>query len=101
MLTTYYAGEYFDYVEDFLSGKMGHSHFEGGSQVLQRGFLPRRAALRASLACLLLATGVGLILQIGYKTGPWTIPLGVLDMISGFFYSAKPFRWVQRGWGEL
>ncbi len=101
MLATYYAGEYWDHVEDSLSGKMDHSHFAGGSQVLQRGFLPRHAALRASLACLLLAAGVGLLLQMGYKTGPLTIPLGVLGMIGGFFYSAKPLRWVQRGWGEL
>jgi len=44
---------------------------------------------------------IGLILQFYYKTGPWTIPLGVIGMITGFFYSTPPPRWVKRGIGEL
>ncbi len=100
MLATYYAGEYWDYVEDSLSARWGPSRFAGGSQVLQRGLLPRHAALWASLASLLLAGGVGLILQLGYRTGPWTIPLGVAGLLGGFFYSTRPVRWVSRGWGE-
>lgn len=101
MLATYYAGEYWDYAEDVLSARLGPSRFAGGSQVLQRGLLPRHAALWASLASLLLAVGVGLILQLAYRTGPWTIPLATLGMLGGFFYSTRPVRWVSRGWGEL
>lgn len=101
MLATYHAGEYWDYEEDSLSARLGPSRFAGGSRVLQRGLLPRPAVLWASLASLLLAVGVGLILQLGYRTGPWTIPLGVLGMLGGFFYSTRPVRWVSRGWGEL
>ncbi len=101
MLATYYAGEYWDYAEDSLSARWAPSRFAGGSRVLQRGLLPRHAALWASLASLLLAGGVGLILQLGYRTGVWTIPLGALGMLGGFFYSTRPVRWVSRGWGEL
>ena len=101
MLATYYAGEYWDYTEDTLSARLGPSRFAGGSRVLQHGLLPRRAALWASLVSLLLALGVGLILQLGYRTGPWTIPLGILGMMGGFFYSTRPVRWVSTGIGEL
>ena len=101
MLATYYAGEYWDYDEDVLSGRAGGSRFAGGSQVLQRNLLPRRAPLRAALASLLLAGVVGLVLQLGYRTGSWTLPFGLLGMLGGFFYSARPVRWVGRGWGEL
>ena len=101
MLATYYAGEYWDYVEDSLSARWGPSRFAGGSQVLQRGLLPRHAALWASVASALLALGVGLILRWGYRTGPWTLPLGLLGLFGGFFYSTRPVRWVSRGWGEL
>lgn len=101
MLATYYAGEYWDYDEDMLSGRAGASRFAGGSQVLQRNLLPRRAALRASLVSLLLAAVVGLVLQLGYHTGPYTLPFGLLGMLGGFFYSTRPVRWVGRGWGEL
>ncbi len=101
MLATYYAGEYWDYLEDTISGRMGGSRFAGGSQVLQRGLLPRHTALWASLVSLALALGVGLILWLGYKTGPWTIPFGIIGIAGGFFYSTRPLRWVTRGWGEL
>ena len=101
MLATYYAGEYWDYAEDTLSARLGPSRFAGGSRVLQHGLLPRRAALWASLASLILAVGVGLILQLGYRTGPWTIPLGILGLMGGFFYSTRPVRWVSTGIGEL
>jgi 1,4-dihydroxy-2-naphthoate octaprenyltransferase len=101
MLATYYAGEYWDYTEDALSARLGSSRFAGGSRVLQRGLLPRRAPLWASLISLLLALGVALILQLGYRTGPWTIPFAFLGLFGGFFYSARPVRWVGTGVGEL
>jgi 1,4-dihydroxy-2-naphthoate octaprenyltransferase len=101
MLATYYAGEYWDYVEDALSVQLGPSRFAGGSRVLQRGLLPRHAALWASLVSLLLAVGVALILQLGYRTGPWTIPFAILGLLGGFFYSTRPVRWVSTGVGEL
>ena len=101
MLATYYAGEYWDYMEDSLSARLGPSRFAGGSRVLQRSLLPRRAPLWASLVSLLLAIGVALILQLGYGTGPWTIPFAILGLLGGFFYSTRPLRWVSTGWGEL
>jgi 1,4-dihydroxy-2-naphthoate octaprenyltransferase len=101
MLATYYANEYWDIVEDVLSARLGPSRFAGGSQVLPRGLLPRHAALWASLVSLLLAIGVALVLQLGYRTGPWTIPFAVVGLLGGFFYSTRPVRWVSRGWGEL
>jgi 1,4-dihydroxy-2-naphthoate octaprenyltransferase len=101
MLATYYAGEYWDYVEDSLSAQLGPSRFAGGSRVLQRGLLPRQAPLWASLVSLLLAVGVALILQLGYRTGPWTIPFAILGLLGGFFYSTRPVRWVSTGVGEL
>jgi 1,4-dihydroxy-2-naphthoate octaprenyltransferase len=101
MLATYYANEYWDIVEDVLSARLGPSRFAGGSQVLPRGLLPRHAALWASLVSLLLAIGVALILQLGYRTGPLTVPFAVVGLLGGFFYSTQPVRWVSRGWGEL
>ncbi len=101
MLATYYAGEYWDYTEDSISGRLGKSMFAGGSRILQRGLVARSAPLRASLVCLVLAFLVSIILQFIYHTGTWTIALGMLGMLGGFFYSAKPLRWVARGWGEI
>jgi 1,4-dihydroxy-2-naphthoate octaprenyltransferase len=100
MLATYYAGEYWDYREDTISSRQP-SRFAGGSGVIQHGLLPRRAALWASLVCVALALGVGLVLWLGYGTGPWTMVLGIVGILGGFFYSTRPVRWVSTGVGEV
>jgi 1,4-dihydroxy-2-naphthoate octaprenyltransferase len=100
MLATYYAGEYWDYKEDTISSRQP-SRFAGGSRVIQRGLLPHRAALWASLVCVILGLGVGLVLWLGYRTGPWTMVFGVTGILAGFFYSTRPVRWVSTGVGEV
>ena len=101
MLATYLAGEYWDYREDALSAQLGPTRFSGGSQVVQRGLLPRRAPLLGSVVSVVLALVVALVLQVGYQTGPWTLPFAALGLLGGFFYSARPVRWVSTGVGEL
>ncbi len=101
MLASYHAGEYWDYAEDVLSGQLGGSRFAGGSQVVQRGLLPRRAPLWGSLLSVLLALVIAVVLQLSHGTGPWTIPFTALGLIGGFFYSTRPIRWVNTGAGEL
>jgi 1,4-dihydroxy-2-naphthoate octaprenyltransferase len=101
MLASYHAGEYWDYAEDVLSGQQGGSRFAGGSQIVQRGLLPRRAPFWGSLVSVFLALTVALMLQVGYGTGPWTILFTVLGVIGGFFYSTRPIRWVSTGVGEV
>jgi len=101
MLSTYYGGEYWDHLEDSLSARGAQNPFAGGSGVLQKGIIPRQAALTASIASLSLALVVGLVLQFVYRTGPLTLPFGVVGLFAGFFYSARPIRWVRTGFGEL
>jgi 1,4-dihydroxy-2-naphthoate octaprenyltransferase len=101
MLSTYYAGEYWDHAEDLASASLTPSRFAGGSGVLQRGLLPRRAVMSASVVCLILALVVAVILQLVYRTGSWTVPFCALGLLGGFFYSTKPVRWVATGLGEL
>lgn len=101
MLSTYLAGEYYDLAEDRLSGQMERNPFTGGSQALVYGMVPRHYPRVGSYVALSLAGAIGLLLQFHYRTGPWTIPLGLLGMVSGFFYSTRPIRWVNRGIGEI
>ncbi|HZD42764.1 MAG TPA: prenyltransferase, partial [Methanomicrobiales archaeon] len=101
MLATYYAGEYWDTHEDSLSVQSGKSRFAGGSQVLQQGLLPHHVVIRASVAACLLAAGLASLLQFVFLTGPLTVPFVMLGLLGGFFYSARPLRWVSRGFGEI
>jgi 1,4-dihydroxy-2-naphthoate octaprenyltransferase len=101
MLLTYYNGEYYDVKEDKLAGQGGKNLFSGGSQVIAQKRLPRKYAKTGSYVALALAVVAGIVLQFYYKTGVWTIPLGVVGMFLGYFYSSPPFRWVSRGVGEI
>ncbi len=101
MLATYLAGEHWDYAEDTLCGEMGRSRFSGGSGVLQAGALPRNTALYGSLVSVALALAVALVLRFVYHCGPWTVPFAAIGLSAGFFYSARPVRWVGLGVGEL
>jgi 1,4-dihydroxy-2-naphthoate octaprenyltransferase len=101
MLSTSFAGEYWDQAEDSIGSSLTPSRFAGGSRVVQGGLLPRRAPSWASVVCLLLALVVALILQFAYHTGPWTLPFCALGLLGGFFYSTPPIRWVTTGVGEL
>jgi len=66
-----------------------------------QGLLSRRRAQTLAYASLGLAAVLGLMLQFWWHTGNWTIPLGGLGVLGSFFYFAPPFRWHQRGLGEV
>jgi 1,4-dihydroxy-2-naphthoate octaprenyltransferase len=101
MISTYHAGEYFDYEGDVLSNRLHQNRFAGGSRVLTSGALPPGLALRTSVISILAAAGIGIYIQFGLGTGPYTILLGSLGLFPGFFYSTKPIRLVERGVGEI
>ena len=90
MLSTYHAGEYFDYREDEISHRFYKSNFSGGSGVIQEGILPRSVPFWTSIISFILAGFIGLILQFYFKTGTYTLALGCLGAFPGFFYSTRP-----------
>jgi len=99
MLVAYYLGEYFDYETDSIN--RGFNVFSGGSRVLQTGEVKRASPLVAALLLLLPVTAIGLALHFHFRCGAYTIPLGVVGLSAGIFYSAKPVQWAYRGLGEL
>src|ERR1035437_1314075 len=101
MLATYFNGEVHDIHEDRLSVKLEKNNFSAGTQVLVNGLISSNKVNWISYLAVGTALLMLLILQFYYRTGPWTIPLGITGAITGFYYSKPPFRWVQRGLGEL
>ena len=94
-------GEIYDVIEDKLAVKLGKTPFSGGSQVVADGIVSPKKVNFVSVIAIISAFLIGLILQFYFKTGPWTIPLGLTGIIAGFYYSKPPLRWVKRGVGEL
>jgi len=99
MLMTFLLNEYYDYATD--SANRDFHRLSGGSRVLPLGLVPRRSVLVAAHVFLALAMGIGLLLYLYYDTGPLTIPLGIVAIFIGYFYTAGPFRWSYRGAGEI
>jgi len=101
MLSTYHSGEYFDYQGDVISNRLHDNQFAGGTRILPNGKISPLVPFWTSIVALILAGAIGIILQFILKTGPYTLLLGFLGAFSGFFYSTKPIRLVQRGIGEI
>ncbi|MEA2005393.1 MAG: prenyltransferase [Acidobacteriota bacterium] len=97
---TYLNGEYFDYDVDELSAQHEKNRFSGGSQVLQKGIIPRKAALYAAWAAAIGAILIGLYICFPLGFGWTPLLLGAFGFIAGFFYSSKPFQWAYMGIGE-
>jgi 1,4-dihydroxy-2-naphthoate polyprenyltransferase len=101
MLSTYHSGEYFDQQENAISARLHQNQFAGGTRMIPEGKMPPRVALWTSIIAFLIALGIGIILQFFYRTGPYTLLLGCVGALPGFFYSTEPVRLVKRGIGEI
>jgi 1,4-dihydroxy-2-naphthoate octaprenyltransferase len=104
---TYIGNEYFDYENDKANTtRIGGADrvgvtTTGGTRVLVKGQIQRRDALIAAVSCFIIAIPLGLYLQLVLGTGPLTIPLGVIALFIGWFYTAPPIKASYRGLGEL
>ncbi|MFA5451230.1 MAG: prenyltransferase [Dehalococcoidales bacterium] len=104
----YLTNEYQDYESDSLnreriggsSRRMG-METTGGTRVLVEGRLKRRHVYIAGMVFFALCIPLGLLIQFGFKTGVWTIPLGILGLFFTYGYSNPPIKASYRGAGEL
>lgn len=73
--------------------------FTGGSRLIQKKMLSPKEVLIESILCFACTALIGLYLV--YKRGMPVLWLGLIGVVSGFFYTAPPFYWAKRGIGEL
>lgn len=72
--------------------------FSGGSRTIQLGLLTPKEVLSGALLFYTLATLIGMYLS--WIRGPFVLVLGLIGLISGFFYTAPPVNWAGKGIGE-
>jgi len=100
------SNEYFDYESDRINveriggDKVGVTT-TGGTRVLVEGLLPRKQVLIASIFFFVAAIPLGALLQFHLNTGRLTLPLVILGILGGWFYTAPPIKASYRGFGEL
>lgn len=73
--------------------------FTGGSRMIQRGWMSPREVFIEAIVFFALGGGIGLYLA--YTRGIEILFIGIIGVGSGFFYTAPPFRFVSRGYGEV
>jgi 1,4-dihydroxy-2-naphthoate octaprenyltransferase len=98
-LGTNVANDYFDHKsgndevnKDFVRP------FSGGSRMIQLGLLTPSEVLFGALVFYTLGTLIGLYLTL--TRGFLILLLGIVGLLSGFFYTAPPLNWASRGMGE-
>jgi 1,4-dihydroxy-2-naphthoate octaprenyltransferase len=100
MISTYHAGEYFKHAEDERSKYLFGGLFSRGSGTLPGMIFRRSGSLRSGFAAIGLALLIGIMLQFGLKTGLFTLLLGCLGAVPGFFYAIQPISRADQGYGE-
>jgi 1,4-dihydroxy-2-naphthoate octaprenyltransferase len=86
----------------FLAGLAGREAYAPQVARWPRwGGLDQEDWQRLAYACLALAVVLAFLLQWVWGTGDFTIPLGALGILSGYFIFAPPLAWHRRGWGEF
>lgn len=97
-VSVHYANEYADCQTDALTNRTIYS---GGSGVLTSGIVPRKLALQAAWATLILGVSMQL-LAFCFGMHPWSA-LAVIGVgaVGGWMYSLPPLKLAWHGWGEL
>jgi 1,4-dihydroxy-2-naphthoate octaprenyltransferase len=98
-LGTNVANDYFDHKSgnDEVNKEFVRP-FSGGSRMIQFGLLTPTEVLSGALLLYTLGALIGLYLTL--TRGLIILVLGLIGLLSGFFYTAPPFNWASRGVGE-
>ncbi len=94
------ANDYFDHLSgnDIVNREYVRP-FTGGSRLIQNKLISPGTVLVTSLSFMAAAVTVGIFLAA--MTGTAIIIFGITGIISGWFYTAPPFRLSHRGFGEF
>jgi 1,4-dihydroxy-2-naphthoate octaprenyltransferase len=93
------ANDYFDHQSRSDDINREPTPFSGGSRVIQENLISPAKIYQTSLIFFGLAALIGLYLT--FVRGLWVLVIGILGVLSGYFYTASPIRTGYRGGGEL
>jgi 1,4-dihydroxy-2-naphthoate octaprenyltransferase len=99
-LGTNVINDYFDYKSgnDEINKEFVRP-FSGGSRTIQMRLLSPREVFVGAILFYIVGTVIGLYLT--WVRGPFVLVLGLVGLLSGFFYVAPPLNWAGRGFGEV
>jgi 1,4-dihydroxy-2-naphthoate octaprenyltransferase len=93
------TNDYFDHTSRNDWGNQNPTPFSGGSRYIQQGILSPRAILLAALFALTAGSAIGIVIVLLTRS-VFILILGLIGLLSGFFYTASPIRLGYRSAGE-
>jgi 1,4-dihydroxy-2-naphthoate octaprenyltransferase len=93
------TNEYFDFKSGLDEAIGKNTPFSGGSMTLFRGEADPKTVLGLALACFTVGAAIGLWIN-ALTAGNLVLWIGIAGILSGFFYTAPPFRLGYRSFGE-
>jgi 1,4-dihydroxy-2-naphthoate octaprenyltransferase len=101
MIGTYTFNEYYDFKSgvDVIVPREHITPFNAGSRILPSGSLKPESAFKAGFVAWILYSIIAVYFT--FSVGWVIVPLSLVGLISGAFYTMPPFKWAYRGLGEL
>ncbi|MBC8217927.1 MAG: 1,4-dihydroxy-2-naphthoate octaprenyltransferase [Planctomycetes bacterium] len=94
------ANDYFDHVSGNDWANKNPTPFSGGSRFIQEGLLTPKAMLLGALAALAFGCTIGIVILMLTRS-VFILALGLLGLLGGFFYTARPIQLGYRAVGEF
>jgi len=94
------TNDYFDHISGNDWVNKNPTPFSGGRRYIQQGILSPSATLLAALVCLAAGSAIGVVIVLLTRS-VFILSLGIIGLLGGFFYTARPIQLGYRCIGEL
>jgi len=94
------TNDYYDHISGNDWFNTNPTPFSGGCRYIQEGILSARVTLLEALFFLTLGSAIGVVIVIWTKS-LFILVLGLIGLLGGFFYTARPIQLGYRCLGEL
>ena len=94
------TNDYYDHLSGNDWVNKNPTPFSGGRRFIQEGILSAKATLIAALFCLAAGSAIGVVIVLLTRS-VFILVLGLIGLLGGFFYTARPIQLGYRCIGEL
>lgn len=94
------TNDYYDHLSGNDWMNINPTPFSGGRRFIQQGILSARATLLAALFCLAAGSAIGIVIVLLTRS-VFILFIGLIGLLGGFFYTARPVQLGYRCIGEL
>lgn len=101
MVSTHYVADFFRHAEEERRRHLFGNIFSRKSDTFFDLVFRRPGPLRIGVTSMAAAPLIGICMQFGLRTGPFTLLLGCLGAVPGCVYALRPTRMFDNGYGEM